>query len=192
MQIKKQFARQGCLVRGSDSRTQPRPWGGRAALTHPCPGDAPALGTLFQAAGWKLASVSNMHPVEWRQALLGRGRNPSRARVIPGPELRRCSQDTLPEPVLGASAVPHLPLITFLLLIRSASTPEARPDEGSSGYWVRTGTEHPEEGNETSPAAHLLLFTLHCAQVPAHPQLPPFKPSCLLPCCYQLTPGANR
>lgn len=58
----------------------------------------------------------------------------------PGPQLTRCTPDTLLEAALGGSAVQHLPLITFFLLIRSVSTADAQPAEGSS---ASTRAEQP-------------------------------------------------
>lgn len=115
-------------------------WGRRASLTQPCPGSDFALGMQFQEAEWKFVSVTEICMVEWRRALLGSGKKPTRLEPALGPSSQGVLQTPLLEAALGGSAVQHLPLITFFLLIRSVSTADAQPAEGSS---ASTRAEQP-------------------------------------------------
>lgn len=66
MQVKKQFASKGCLHGGSNNTAQPQKGMEKHHLS------IPALGMLFQAAGWELVSVTGVCLVRQGQALLGR------------------------------------------------------------------------------------------------------------------------
>lgn len=121
MQIKKQFASQGCRQAGRIAGHNPKkawksitypslPWGCSSKKQD---------GNWFRNWGvYGGAGTKHCWEGEKRAPGLELSLGPSSRGV---PKTRRVPA-CLPEPALGASALQHLPLITFFMLIRSEGT----------------------------------------------------------------------